>query len=64
MIPNCYQDNRPINTMAAAFLAAGWDKKMAEIAHMAKLQLRRSNLKPKTVLKWHRLGAIAYMVKN
>lgn len=55
---------RPINTMAAAFLASGWDQKMAEIAHQAKLQLSRKDIKPATVLKWHRLGAIAHMVKN
>lgn len=45
--------------MADAFLAAGWDRKMAEIDAQAKRQLRRQNLRPKTVLKWHRLGAIA-----
>lgn len=38
--------------------AATWNETRELIRRQAEAQLRRQNLKPATVVKWHRLGAL------
>lgn len=37
--------------------AATWDETRQRIRLQAEAQLRRKNVKPATIVKWHRLGA-------
>lgn len=59
-----------VNTMFDAFVPAiqahgvkkigrTWEETRTRLARQAKAQLSRRNLRPETMVKWHRLGSIA-----